>query len=567
MRTIAATMMLAGSMLVADAGAWTTQAPTRVEVDSRPTKVTAYRGRAWVERTISVELEAGLHRLVFSDLPQRWQSESVQGRVSANAKVVGIDTMSNQISNAPKNMTELIDAVKAAADAVQHAKDGMAVTDASIAYLQSMMSKASSDEQRNTGTASLDIASVQQQMEFFSEQLRSLLQTRMNEAKVVEDRKRELEVAESKLSRAGGSSRTERVAEVEIAVTEAGAVDVTLGYLVTKANWSPRYDVRGDLDDGIVRIEYGAEVHQQSGEDWTDVTLELSTAQPSLAANPPVLDPVYVAVFEPYSYDMPADSLVTGSAVPPPPASRGVGGGRGLDTAIAESAYYASDAEIQSGGSSVTFTLPRRMTVETNSKSAQRTRIAEFEADVDFTFVAMPVLTEQVYLRGRFSNASDYQLLPGRAGIFMGGDYVGPTDLSATAPGADMELYFGADPALTATRTMLNRNTGSSGVFGGWIRTDSRYVIKVDNGSSRPVKMELWDRRPVSRSDEIEVAVVDIAPPLSTDAVYLADDAPRGLLRWDITVPASRTGDDAFTLNYDLRVEHKEGVETTPLPE
>lgn len=566
MRTFAATLTLAGLMLAAEAGAWTTQSPGRVEIDSRPTKVTAYRGRAWVERTVSVELDAGLHRLVFSDLPQRWQSESVQGRVSANAKVVGIDTMSNQISDAPKNMTELIDAVKAAADAVQHAKDAMAVTDASIAYLQSMMSKASSDEQRNTGTASLDIASVQQQMEFFSEQLRSLLQTRLNEAKVVEDRKRELEVAESKLSRAGGSSRTERIAEVEIAVAESGTVDVTLGYLVTRANWSPRYDVRGDLDDGTVRIEYGAEVHQQSGEDWTDVTLELSTAQPSLAANPPVLDPVYVAVFDPVPYDAGVDSLVTGRAMAPPSASRGAVGG-GMDAAVPESAYYASDAEIQSGGTSVTFTLPRRMTVETNSKSAQRTRIAEFEADVDFTFVAMPVLTEQVYLRGRFSNASDYQLLPGRAGIFMGGDFVGPTDLSSTAPGADMELYFGADPALAATRTMLSRNTGSSGVFGGWIRTDSRYVIKVDNGSSRPVKMELWDRRPVSRSDEIEVAVVDIAPPLSTDAAYLADDAPRGLLRWDITVPAGRTGEDAFTLSYDLRVEHKEGVMITPLPE
>ena len=564
MQISAAALMLSTLAMIPTTDASAAPSPGRIEVDSRPTKVTAYQGRAWVERSVSIDLEPGLHRLVFKDLPHRWQSESVQGRVSGNAKVVGIDTMSNQISNAPKNMTELIEAVKKAAGAVQHAKDSLAVTDASIDYLQSMMSKASSGEQRNAGTASLDIASVQQQMEFFSQQLRSLLQTRMDEARSVEDRQRELEVAESKLSRAGGSSRTERTAEVELAVSESGLVEVTLGYLVTKANWSPRYDVRGDLEGESVRIEYGAEVYQQSGEDWTDVTLVLSTAQPSRAANPPALEPVYVSVLEP-SYGVEHDSLVIGEGMVPPP-TMGAGRGGGVRS-LAKDMEYASDAEIRSGGSSVTFTLPRRMTVETNSKSAQRTRIAEFESDVDFTFVAMPVLTEQIYLRGRFANASDYQLLPGRAGIFMGGDYVGPTELASTAPGADMELYFGADPSLIATETMLTRNTGSAGVFGGWIRTDSSYVIKVDNGSGRPVKMELWDRRPVSRSDEIDVAVVDIAPALSSDAVYLADDAPRGLMRWDITVPAGRTGENAFTLSYDLRVEHKEGVMITPLPE
>ena len=565
MRTRAATLVMMTLAMGIDAGASTNPEAGRIELDSRPTKVTAYQGRAWVERSVSIDLEPGRHRLVFTDLPPRWQSESVQGRVSANATVLGIDTLTNQVSNAPRNMTELIDAVKQAADGVQRATDDLGVTEASIAYLQGMMERTTSDEQRRIGTAGLDIASVREQMEFFSEQLRSLLQSRMAEAGVLEARRRELEVAESKLSRAGGSSRTERSAEVEVAVSEAGVVDITLGYLVSRANWSPRYDVRGDLDGESVRIEYGAEVSQQSGEDWTDVTLVLSTAQPARAANPPALEPVYVNVFEPSPYGVQYDSPVIGEGMAPPTdammGSRTAAGG-----SSAGAMEYASDAEIRSSGSSVTFTLPRRMTIETNSKSAPRTRIAEFESDADFTFVAMPVLTEQVYLRGRFANASDYQLLPGRAGIFMGGDYVGPTSLATTAPGADMELYFGADPSLAASETMLTRNTGSAGVFGGWIRTDSRYVIRIDNGSDRPVKMELWDRRPVSRSDEIEIAVVDIAPALSTDANYLATDAPRGLMRWDITVPPGRTGTDAFTLSYDLRVEHKEGVVTTALP-
>ena len=375
-----------------------------------------------------------------------------------------------------------------------------------------------------------------------------------------------MEVAQAHLNKAGGAARTERQAVVEIAVTAAGEVHTSLGYVVSKANWAPRYDVRGDLEGGTVTVEYGAEVFQQSGEDWTDVTLVLSTAQPSQAANPPAINPVYVDV-----------------RVPTPPAGPSAkrGGSRGGGAAsfgrdsmvsggIAEGEveeWYASDAQVQGSGSSVTFTLPRRMTVETDSESAQRTRIAQFDAEVDFTFVAVPAMTEQVYLRGRFENSSDYQLLPGSAGIFMNGDYVGPTNLGSTAPGAKMELYFGADPSLEANRTMLTKNTGTTGVFGGWLTTSYQFVIKVDNGSSRAVKMELWDRRPVSRSEQIEVSVLNPTPPLSTDAQYVAAEQQQGLLRWDIEVPAHSTGADAIAVSYGLQVDRKADVEMTPLPD
>ena len=72
---------------------------------------------------------------------------------------------------------------------------------------------------------------------------------------------------------------------------------MTLGYLVFDANWSPRYDVRGDLESGGLTMEYGANISQRTGEDWKDVTLVLSTARPSMASNPPSMDPVFVDVY------------------------------------------------------------------------------------------------------------------------------------------------------------------------------------------------------------------------------------------------------------------------------
>jgi uncharacterized protein (TIGR02231 family) len=342
---------------------------------------------------------------------------------------------------------------------------------------------------------------------------------------------------------------------------------LTLGYLVRNANWSPRYDVRGDLEGKKISLEYGAEIVQKTGEDWSDVTLVLSTAQPAQSANPPSIGPVYVDVFNP---PPPPVAKSRGSRSRNAPAAAGGGGAEGMYYAESADSMVGSammNAQVDGGGSSVTFTLPRRVTVKTNSESAQRTRIADFETSGDFRFVAIPVLTDQVYLRGRFKNTSDYQLLPGQAGIFMSGDYVGPTSLSGTSPGSEIEIFFGADPSMKATRTMLAKNTGETGVFGGWLTTRYQFVIKIDNGSGRAADLELWDRRPISRSEEIEVTVEDLSLPLSTNARFVKDDLPRGLMRWDLTVPAGSTGDQAMTVTYDLKIERKEGVRMTPLPD
>ena len=45
-----------------------------------------------------------------------------------------------------------------------------------------------------------------------------------------------------------------------------------------------------------VLIEYNAVLHQTSGEDWNNIAVSLSTAQPSMVAAPPVLEPMNVTL-------------------------------------------------------------------------------------------------------------------------------------------------------------------------------------------------------------------------------------------------------------------------------
>ena len=94
-----------------------------------------------------------------------------------------------------------------------------------------------------------------------------------------------------------GTSRTERDAVIVVDKANAAAGKVRLNYLVDAAAWRPQYKLRAgkDLKDNV-QVEYLAAIVQQTGEDWQNVNLVLSTAQPMLNAAPPDLKMLSVVV-------------------------------------------------------------------------------------------------------------------------------------------------------------------------------------------------------------------------------------------------------------------------------
>jgi uncharacterized protein (TIGR02231 family) len=249
------------------------------------------------------------------------------------------------------------------------------------------------------------------------------------------------------------------------------------------------------------------------------------------------------------------------------------GGGYGGAAAVEGSVFgdipgsWATDALVEGGGPSVTFALPRLVTVESNARKQQRTRIATINAQAEFVHVAIPVLTDHVYVRGKLTNASAYQILPGEASIFADQDFVGPTHLEAVAPNGTFELHFGIDRAVSVTRTLVKKETSKTGLFAGGRRTSYDYRLEIDNNAGKAITLELWDRHPVSRTDQIRIELVDVQPPLATDADYIEEQKPQGLMKWDLTVPATAKDASAMVVTYGVDINRGKGVEMTRLPE
>src|SRR5262249_46464871 len=94
-----------------------------------------------------------------------------------------------------------------------------------------------------------------------------------------------------------GPARTEREAVIVVEKSNGAGGKVRLNYLVDAASWRPQYKLRaGKAARDPIRLEYLAAVAQHTGEDWANVNLVLSPAQPMLNAVPPELQTLQVTV-------------------------------------------------------------------------------------------------------------------------------------------------------------------------------------------------------------------------------------------------------------------------------
>jgi len=530
-------------------------------------KVTLYLGRAAVSRTAQFNCNPGLYELHFDNLPHALQTDSLQARSEGDARVVSVDFEIAQVETAGSPaLAELDLLIEQLKKSYAESEQDRALLKSHEELLNQLGFRITDDATDRSGSDALNIDAVKQQIEFVASERRRLIEEHRKIDQTQKGILEQLRIAEAKRAEMGGSSKEVRRAIVSVAAISGGTVTIELTYLVSNATWNPSYNVRAASELSGASVEYDALLTQRTGEDWENVQLTLSTSQPRLAANPPSIDPWYVDVAQP----------------PPPPASRARGGvtsgmvmadaapmpGAEADGAMSKAMEeWSRDAAVTGSGPAVAFEIPRRVTVKTDAARQQRTRIGSFDAPAEFVYVAVPLHTNAVYLRGELANASAYQLLPGPVSIFLGQDYVGPTFLEPVAPQGTFKVHFGVDPAIRAERLLVEKNTSRTGLLSGGRQSSYNYRITIDNGTGKAIKLELHDRIPTSRTDQIQIDIVKPSHPLATDPKYVAEDQPRGLLKWLLNVPAGSTGTKAVQVTYGVEINRSKDVEMTPLPE
>ncbi|MBA4063264.1 MAG: hypothetical protein C0501_06045 [Isosphaera sp.] len=387
-------------------------------------------------------------------------------------------------------------------------------------------------------------------------------QVQANQEKAAEVQKRLGELT-------AGVSRHENDAVIVVDKVNAAAGTVRLSYLVDKATWHPQYKLRADkAGQDLVALEYLAGVVQNTGEDWGNVKLVLSTAQPMLNAVPPDLQTLHVTAAPKGTSALPPateledqiKSLRARAQKDFNEKKQASGAGLVNTAAAREQSWelYDPEAAVKRGcmlaardGPTVAYRIATPLTVPSRADE-QVLEVARADLKAEFHYKAVPVLSANAYRLARVVNSSGHVLLPGEATAYVGGDFVGQMALPLVAAGESFTAGFGVDPQVQAHRAMTDKLRSTSG-GNQQLRYD--YRITVSNYKAEPVRLQVWDRLPFADNDSIGVTLLKAAPDLSADAGYVREQRPNNLLRWDVTAAANAHGEKAVPITFEFKLE------------
>jgi uncharacterized protein (TIGR02231 family) len=90
-----------------------------------------------------------------------------------------------------------------------------------------------------------------------------------------------------------------REVAIEIRVSESCQVALDLSYIILGALWTSSYDVRVDTEQDSLTLMYFGSIVNDTEEDWKDVNLTLSTAEPAIGGFPPPIFPLSAQYYDP----------------------------------------------------------------------------------------------------------------------------------------------------------------------------------------------------------------------------------------------------------------------------
>ena len=315
---------------------------------------------------------------------------------------------------------------------------------------------------------------------------------------------------------------------LDLAADAAATATLRVSYSVRGARWVPLYDAR--LDTGTrdrkpaLELVRRAEIVQQTGEDWSDVALSVSTVRTAKGGNAPDLSSLMVRFQPPppVAGRLQDRAVSQRSIAPMAPASKA-----NADTDESLKKAEEAEASVDSGGFQVLFRIAGRVSVGA-SEGAKSFRVGSATIAPDLMVRASPALDDTAYLEASFKQGEDAPLLPGRISLYRDNIFVGRGVMALTPKDETVRLGFGADEKVKVTRTMVRRNEGTTGIIT-TSKTDEReFKITVRNGHDTPLRVTVEDQLPVSEISDIVVETLPVTTPPTQKDVR----DKRGVLAW-----------------------------------
>jgi uncharacterized protein (TIGR02231 family) len=532
-------------------------------VDSRISAVTVYQDRAVVTRTATVQLTGGTTELVFANLPQALNEQSLQvsGKGSAAATILDVSAKQTYVDYTPDaRVKELEDQLRALGKLGRGIDDRANLLNMQSATLDRMEAALFAPPAKDVPRPELNQFTAS--LAYLSEQKAKVVTDRAALDEQREDLQNKINTVQNQLNELrGAGGKAFKTVTVRVAASQAGSLDVSLAYTVPGASWVPSYDARVISAERNVQLDYFGLVRQATGEDWKDVALTLSTARPSLGGAAPTMSVWNLDIYNPIALREQAERNRRDEAakmrVAAAPAAINM---QRFTTDVEVTGNVADEvdagfatATIEAGATSASFKIAVASSVASDN-SPQRVPITSASLKAVPEYLTVPKRQQAAFLTSKVVNSSDFPLLAGAMNVFLDGTFVATSALRTVMAGEKFDLALGVDDGISIKHKRVNKFTEDTGLTNSGKRITYEYLITVQNNKKTTERVIVADQAPLSRNEKIVVKL------LSPDAKDVKP-TDEGTLKWTLDLKPGEKRE----LTVKFTVEHANDVNVAGL--
>jgi len=269
-------------------------------VDSKVIEATVFKDRAMVTRSADVNLQNEENTIIFSSLTTDIKDESV--RISATGKgeikIVDVKVERKFTTEIRKDdinvLQKKIDALKAE---MQVAYDQIAIYESKKQFIESLKAESVKYANQKILSSTNSTKEWNDILNFVDNNLKEIFSGIREQTAKRSKLDEEIKTLQLTINQSQGvEQKNYKEIIVKVESSQNTKADIRASYIVNSASWYPIYDARVDSKSKQVELDFFGMVHQSTGEDWKDIKLTFSTADPLSVKSLPVLEPWFVDV-------------------------------------------------------------------------------------------------------------------------------------------------------------------------------------------------------------------------------------------------------------------------------
>ncbi len=505
-------------------------------IQSNITNVTVFLNQAQVTRVAKVNVQAGVTQIIFDRVSPFINLNSIQVKTESNLTLLSVSQRNNYLltDDKPKFILDL-------EDTLQSVQQQIAMLNIRVEALLTEKEVLLSNKNIGGENSGVKVEDLEDALTLFRKRTQEigeeLLRLKETIGKLTGIKNKLQAQLDGYLN--NQNSTVEIVVTVK-AITPINQTKIEWTYLVGNASWRPFYDIRVKDTKSPLQLVSKAYITQSTGEDWKNVVLKLSTANPNESGTKPELNTSQLYFRQGY-FDR-QDKLEEVRIMRKRPlVSSKAESDLNAEPSAPELSYHINQAVVNQATANIEFTVTSAYTIPSDNNPNQ-VDLTVNNLNATYSYGAVPKLDKDAFVTAKVSGNDLINQISGEANVYFDGIYTGKTFINGTVSDS-LTLSLGRDKRIQIQRVQL-KDFSSKSLTGSTKRELNTWEITLRNTRKEPITIEVEDQIPVSTDKEIEVKLLN-----NGNAIV---DENTGKLKWFITLEAEKSQ----TLRFSFEVKY-----------